>query len=385
MYSLTMTLSKNKLTVLLLLALQFISALSMSMVYSLAPTIAAAFQMPASNAPFLNIGFVSAGLLSPVFGVWADKQGTKKVLIIGSLIFTLGHGLGAISNSIGIYFTARLLVGLGYSAILGLTVSYLSKLLHHDRMGSVSAYLKLAFALGVFVAPIMAATVVQWLGFQSLYVCFTVISVFLSIGLILIPDVRIKHGDHVTMEEVKTLFRNKSFWYFMGVSLATSLPGVLFFNFLSVYLNELGYAQSMISAVYSLAGMGTIASAFVILWLNQRFGMIRLFRYGLYLTLFGLLPMLFFNPILLFIATAVFALGYDTIVGLINPVLAMEYPRHSGTVIMMISLLGAVYGTLTNVFGPALYGSLGFPGLMVIGIAGTLLGTLSLQRALKRV
>lgn len=380
-----MTLTPRRLSVLLLLALQFIASVSMSMVFSLAPTITATFNIPSSNASFLNIGFVGAGLLSPIFGYYADKKGTKTVLIIGTLIFASGHGLAALSTRVELYFLARLLVGLGFASILGLNVSYLSKLLDHSRMGHTSAFLKLAFALGVFTSPIVSGILVELYGFRFLYGSLTLLSLALFVGLFWIPKVGSVHGDHLTLKEVKELFKNKTVRSFLGVTLATGLPGYLFFNFLSIYLSEAGYTQNTISMIYSMIGLGSISSAFVIFFLNKRLGLIRIFKAGLIVTIIGLLPMLTLNPLVVIILAPFFSLGYDAITGLINPVLALEYPRQSGTVIMTVSLLGAIYGLVINGFGPLLYTSFGFGGMILIAITGTLLGTVFLQRALKRV
>lgn len=380
-----MTLTRTKYTVLILLAIQFMASVTMSMVFSLAPTISATFDLPASNATFLNIGFVGAGLLSPIFGFYADKKGTKPILIIGMFIFTLGHILAFISTSVTLYFTARFLVGLGYSAILGLIVSYLSKLLDHKHMGSTSAYLKLAFALGVFISPLMAAEIVKLTSFKFLYQSLSVISALLCLGLLWIPSVSSKHTDHLTFKELRTLFKDKTVLRFLGVSLATSLPGVVFFNFLSVFLNDNGYTQSTISSIYTMIGLGSIASAFVIFFLNKRFGMITIFRWGLWVTIAGLIPMITLSPVVIIGISVFFSLGYDTIVGLINPVLALEYPRQSGSVIMMVSLLSAVYGLLINILGPILYTQFGFMSMVLIGLISAILGTLSLHSALKRV
>lgn len=380
-----MTLTPKRLTVLLLLALQFTASVTMSMIYSLAPTITAYFHIPVSNATFLNIGFMGAGLLAPIFGYFADRQGTKPVLVVGAILFTLGHLTAAFSTSVWLYFLARALIGLGYSCILGLTVSYLSQLLDHSRMGQISAYLKLAFGLGIFIAPILASSIVAASSFRTLYLILTLVSAVLAIGLLRIPHVRFAFSDHVTLNEIKALFRNRTVLLYLGVSLATNLPGTIFFNFLSVYLSQVGFSQNAISTIYTLTGVGTIASAFVIFFLNKRFGMIRIFRWGLWVTIGGLIPMLTLNPLLIIPFSVLFSLGYDTIVGLINPVLALEYPRHSGSVIMMISLLGAVYGIMINLLGPIQYARFGFLMMLALALTGCVLGTLSLQRALKRV
>lgn len=380
-----MTSKHHRPTLLILLTLQFIGSLSMSMVYSLAPTITTNLNLKLSDAPLLNIGFLGAGLLAPFFGYSADKRGAKTVLILGSAIFTAGHFLAAFSTSIPVYVLARTMVGLGYTAIVGLIVSYLAHLTSHEEMGPISAFLKLAFALGVFAAPLVAVELVTRFDFKTLYLAITAIGALLTIAMFFITDVRSEHSETMNLKEVNVLLKNKKLWLFMGVSLATSLPGILFFNFLSVYLSDVGFSQSAVATVYSLAGIGTIASAFVIYFLNKRFSLLTIFRQGLVVSLVALVPILTMVPSIVVGVTVLFALGYDTIVGLINPVLALEYPRHSGTVIMLISLLGAVYGILINLIGPMMYPSVGFFGMIAVAVLGMILGMVSLHMALKKV
>ena len=380
-----MTLRNKKITIGILLILQFMASVTMSMVFSLAPSITSFYDLPSSNATFLNLGFVAAGLLSPIFGYLADKRGTKSILIGGTFIFVLGHLLAAFSSTVLMYFSARFLVGLGYFAILGLIVSYLSKFLDHKHMGNTSAFLKLSFALGVFVSPILASSIVEATSFQFLYLCLFGLSVVLWLALFMIPQVSSSHQDHLTLNDLKLLLKDKTVRKFLGVSLATGLPGVVFFNFLSVFLSEKGYPQIEISSIYSMIGLGSIASAFVIFFLNKRFGMTKLFQGGLYVALVGLIPMVSLNPLIIIPVSVVFSLGYDTIVGLINPMLAVRYSRQSGTVIMLMSLTGAVYGLLVNGFGPLFYQSFGFLGMILLCLFGTIAGTLFLHSTLKEV
>jgi MFS family permease len=380
-----MTLRNKKITIGILLILQFMASVTMSMVFSLAPSITSYFSIPSSNATFLNLGFVAAGLLSPIFGYLADKRGTKAILITGAFIFVLGHLLAAFSTTVIMYFSARFLVGLGYSAILGLIVSYLSKFLDHKHMGHTSAFLKLAFALGVFISPILASSIVEATSFKSLYLGLTFISLGLFLALFMIPHVSSSHQDHLTLNDIKILLKDKTVRKFLGVTLSTGLPGVIFFNFLSVFLSENGYTQLQISSIYSMIGLGSISSAFVIFFLNKRFGMTKLFQGGLYVALVGLIPMMSLNPLIIIPVSLVFSLGYDTIVGLINPILAVRYSRQSGTVIMLVSLLGAVYGLLVNGFGPLFYQSFGFLGMILLCLIGTIAGTLFLHSTLKEV
>lgn len=74
----------------ILMVLQFVITFEMSMVMPLAPIISTIYQINPSTITYLNMGYAASGLLSPVFGYWADHFSMKKIIIISTLFFAFG-------------------------------------------------------------------------------------------------------------------------------------------------------------------------------------------------------------------------------------------------------------------------------------------------------
>jgi predicted MFS family arabinose efflux permease len=368
-----------------LLGLQLITSISMAMVFSLAPSVTARYGVDPAYATYLNLGFVGAGLLSPIFGVWADHQGTKKVLLLGVFWFALSHALTAFAPDAISYILGRLAIGLGYYAVFGLIVSYLAKQVDPSQMGRISAGLKLAFAVGVTLAPILSGWIVEWIGFEGLYLSLAVISALIGINLVSAPDSGHDLEDRFTWDQLKTLLADSTVRRYLLLALGVGLPGVSFFNYFSVFLAQSGYAQIAISNAYTWAGLGAIASAFVILWMSHHWGMTRLLEISLIASGIVLLPMLSLNPEWIIALSILFSLAYDTTVGVAFPVLALRFRSVSGSVIMLMTLVNAVLGLVINLSGPFLYQAFGFQVLLILAIAGAFGGWLALRQAVKGV
>ena len=368
-----------------LLGLQLVTSISMAMVFSLAPTVTARYEVDPAFATYLNLGFVGAGLLSPIFGVWADHQGTKKVLLLGLFWFAFSHVFTAFAPSALTYVLGRLSIGLGYYAVYGLIVSYLSKSVDHAHMGKISAGLKLAFALGVTIAPILSGWLVTWIGLEGLNLSLAAVTVLIGLNLLSAPNSGHDPDERFSLEQFKALVADSAVRRYLLLALGVGLPGVSFFNYFSVFLAQAGYSQIAISNAYTWAGVGAILSAFVILWMSQRWGMTRLLGISLLASGVVMLPMLSLNPMLIIALSLLFSLAYDTTVGLAFPVLALRFRSASGSVIMLMTLINAVLGLIINLSGPLIYQALGFRALLIIAILGAFSGWLALRQALKGV
>ena len=64
--------------------IQFIMTMELGSVYPIAPYLAELFGIEASKIILINIGFAVFGLVAPIFGMMADRIGSRKV-ITGSL------------------------------------------------------------------------------------------------------------------------------------------------------------------------------------------------------------------------------------------------------------------------------------------------------------
>jgi len=59
------------------------------------------------------------------------------------------------------------------------------------------------------------------------------------------------------------------------------LPQNTIFSFLSIYLNSIGETQESISFIYTIIGLGTVGSGFVIIFLGHKYKFRDLLKYGI--------------------------------------------------------------------------------------------------------
>jgi len=97
-------------TILVLMAFQFTTTMTMSFILSVQPALAEFFNIPVAMVPYLNIGFIASGMLVPLFGYFADKKGLKNMLVVGTFIFSIGALLTSFASTSVVYFITRISV-----------------------------------------------------------------------------------------------------------------------------------------------------------------------------------------------------------------------------------------------------------------------------------
>jgi len=85
------------------------------------------FAVSSSTASFMLIPFVLATAVgSPIFGKLIDKYGVKPILIIGIVLNLIGFSiLTGSGNSILLYYTSGVFIGLGLSVLAGSSLRYI--------------------------------------------------------------------------------------------------------------------------------------------------------------------------------------------------------------------------------------------------------------------
>ena len=149
----------------------------------------------------LGIGMVSAGWVASIFnlvgacigiagGVFADRLGARRIIIIGFAFLILGGLAGGLSRSGVELVLSRTLAGVG---IIGVVVAcpriilFASQRSHHAlALGIWSAYMPVGMAIGMLIT----AWGVEWLGWRGIWmvntmllICFLSIFVYITAGL----------------------------------------------------------------------------------------------------------------------------------------------------------------------------------------------------------
>lgn len=372
-------------TILVLMAFQFTTTMTMSFILSVQPALAVFFGIPVANVPYLNIGFIASGMLVPLFGYFADKKGLKTMMVLGAFIFSLGALLTSFASNAVIYFFTRMMIGIGHNVFFALVAVYYARLVDPKILVKVSGYFKLAFAAGIFMAPIAGAITVKFFTFQQFYLLSFALSLIFAIILTRIPVIENVHSTPVTLNDFKSLFKIRFVrWLLLGSFLLSISPNTIF-SFLSIYLNSIGEAQESISFIYTVIGLGTIGSGFVIIFLGHKFHFKDLLKYGIIGIIITIPFMFTLNPWLILPTSFAFALAFDLVLGVLYPVASSLPVKNSASLTALVSLTMSVTALLASFINPILYQAYGFRLLVFIVFVSSIFSYLSIRYSFKLV
>jgi MFS family permease len=131
-------------------------------------------------------------------------------------------------------------------------------------------------------------------------------------------------------------------------------------------LNSIGEAQEYISLVYTIIGLGTIGSGFVIIFLGHRFKFRELLKYGILGIVISIPFMFTLSPWLILPTGFAFALSFDLVLGVLFPVASSLPVRNSASLTALISLTMSVTALFASIINPILYQLFGFRLLIAI-------------------
>lgn len=372
-------------TILVLMAFQFTTTMTMSFILSVQPALAVFFGIPVANVPYLNIGFIASGMLVPLFGYFADKKGLKTMMVLGAFIFSLGALLTSFASNAVIYFFTRMMIGIGHNVFFALVAVYYARLVDPKILVKVSGYFKLAFAAGIFMAPIAGAITVKFFTFQQFYLLSFALSLIFAIILTRIPVIENVHSTPVTLNDFKSLFKIRFVrWLLLGSFLLSIAPNTIF-SFLSIYLNSIGEAQESISFIYTVIGLGTIGSGFVIIFLGHKFHFKDLLKYGIIGIIITIPFMFTLSPWFILPTSFAFALAFDLVLGVLYPVASSLPVKNSASLTALVSLTMSVTALLASFINPILYQAYGFRLLVFIVFVSSIFSYLSIRHSFKLV
>lgn len=372
-------------TILVLMAFQLTTTMTMSFILSVQPALAVFFGIPVANVPYLNIGFIASGMLVPLFGYFADKKGLKTMMVLGAFIFSLGALLTSFASNAVIYFFTRMMIGIGHNVFFALVAVYYARLVDPKILVKVSGYFKLAFAAGIFMAPIAGAITVKFFTFQQFYLLSFALSLIFAIILTRIPVIENVHSTPVTLNDFKSLFKIRFVrWLLLGSFLLSIAPNTIF-SFLSIYLNSIGEAQESISFIYTVIGLGTIGSGFVIIFLGHKFHFKDLLKYGIIGIIITIPFMFTLSPWLILPTSFAFALAFDLVLGVLYPVASSLPVKNSASLTALVSLTMSVTALLASFINPILYQAYGFRLLVFIVFVSSIFSYLSIRHSFKLV
>lgn len=363
--------------------IQFMIAMEMNFIGPLAPYLAGYFGIRDSQVVYFNLGYSAVGLLVPLFGVWADKFGTKRLISYALALFLSGTVLSAFSSSAISFALGRVLIGLGYFSLSGTTMSYISEFVDYKKRGMAAGILRTAFGLAIFSSPLYTSYLTgRFNSLKSIYLPLSALAVLSLLMLWKLPETEKSESSKLDLDEFISILKHpRTIKVLASLFLIITAPTMLY-NFLSIHLSqEFNMAQQEIGIAYSLIALGTIAGIGAATFLADRVGKLRFSRYFFGLMVLSLIPIAHVPVATAAVAlSAVFAFGLDGAWTSYQAFSSEIQPEKRGTFLSLFYTVNALTITLYSIVGPFLFDIGGLKLTTALGLAASSIALVILFR-----
>lgn len=312
--------------------------------------------------------FVTAFLMSPIWGRIADKYGYKPILIINGFgialsIFLMGH-----VHNVEQFFILRLLMGI-VTGFIPTSMAFISKHTPKEVAGKTLGTLQMGSVGGTLFGPVLGGALADAVGFQYTFM-ITAFAIGIATLIMIIgvhePTIirKTKNGVFSRKNVLWAIFHHRVILFVMIVSTLIQIGNFSIQPLLSLYVSELTPSQEvalLAGITFSAAGLGNIAFARVWGILSDHYGYELVLKYLLLAAVIFIIPQAFVTDLWQLILLRFF---YGIVSGGLIPVTAALIRREAP-----IEIQGEMMGYnqsfrfLGNIIGPVLGG-------IVAGIGG---------------
>lgn len=184
----------------------------------------------------INAFNVAFAVFTLVWGVASDRIGHKATFITGVALLLAASLLSALSPNLWVLDISRVIAGIAGAAVFTGAASILSNVFVGAARSRAFAIFGTTIGLGVALGPTIAGGLVEWLGWQGVYVAFAVIAVLALLGSALIPRATEERETGHKLIDL-SLLRNKRFMTFALVPIAAGVGFVTLTSYLPVALS----------------------------------------------------------------------------------------------------------------------------------------------------
>jgi len=224
--------------------------------------------------------FLSYGLTSIPFGMAMDKYGAKSILLLGTVLMTLGSFLCFISNNYMVVILVIFLVGVGVTAIQVAGNPFIREL---DTPGKYTANLTMIIGIGALgyafsplLVPLMQSNGFSW---KSVYLLFGIINavILFMLALSKFPDIKLQEDEKINLSKIKFLLKSPiiltyslGIFLYVGAEVGVSSYIITYMNKIHGMSNSQSFWNegSFMNAVFP----SKTALVVALFWLLQAFG-----------------------------------------------------------------------------------------------------------------
>jgi len=162
------------------------------------PALSQPFQITDAQLSWMMTLFTAPAIvLSPIFGVIADLYGRRLLLGLGLIVFGIFGTAMALAPSFGWLLAFRALQGVGFSAVIPLTIVLIGDLLEGDNEISGQGLKVFLDRIGYFIFPPLGGVLAAVAWFWP-FACYVIAVPVGLIALLWMPETKGKSGEKAT-------------------------------------------------------------------------------------------------------------------------------------------------------------------------------------------
>lgn len=357
--------------------IQFIIAIEMNMIGSIAPFLSEYFHIKANMVILFNLGFSAVGIFVPQLGILADRYGKKKIISFALLFFIFGSILASLANSAILFAFSRIFIGLGYYTLSGTNLSYVSEFIDYKNRGKASGLLRTAFGIATVFTPLYATSLItKFNNLSSVYLPFVGLGLVAFILLFKLPETEINESSKLDIQGFIRLLRDsRSKRVFASIFFLTTAP-TLTLSFMGIFLVEkFNLGQVQVGLAYTIAAIGTISGILLASILADRVGKLRISRMFFVFMVLAQIPLPYVKlPLLVALFAGIFAMGLDGGWTSYQTFATEVSPQNRGTFMNLFYTTNALTVTFYSFAGSLIYSIGGYYLAVGIGAISSAIG-----------
>jgi DHA1 family bicyclomycin/chloramphenicol resistance-like MFS transporter len=198
------------------------------------------------------------------YGPIVDRFDSKRILLIGLVLYLFGNLSAYFTRGIGLLLVARSLQALGIAAAAGVGIALITDLFPTYERGRAMGIFSMFNSAGAASGPAFGGLIAVWLSWRADFIILAIVTVVLLLFTIWQLPAQPVHGQKVGLKDMLTIARTLptfgalvlGFVHFYGLYTIHTLTPILLADKMS--LHEAG-----IGAVTTMTAIGVIIGTFV--------------------------------------------------------------------------------------------------------------------------
>lgn len=369
----TITTSKIRLPLILLIMLVMFPQIVETIYSPALPGIAEDFAVPKSMATqTLSLYFIAFAFGVIVWGLLCDRIGRRKTTIFALMLYIIATVFALISPSFSLLLGARLLMAFAVAIGSIGTQTMIRDQLSGDKLRYLFSLIGIALAISPILGLILGVLMVQLGGYQAVFILLTLIGALLMLACVIkLPETMpANHMTHPFWPILKTMMQDGMIWKYALLIAAFNIMLFSYYQLAPFIFESLMLDNKLYGVSGLLLGLGTFLGAFLNNQLIRRYqftgeNLISL-AIGLALIFAILLATLERNWLFMLPMTGIM-LAYSIAIPNILSLVLQNYQQTLGTA---GAILGFLYYSLIGV-GLIFVGLMTSLGVALIIFAGT--------------